>query len=74
MQDQGEFGGGDALPFERLAQDDFVVFGLGLHAQFIAFEGNAGGDATCKLLLVIPGSVQRFGRRAPTTPALASSK
>ena len=36
------------------------MLALGLHAQFIAFEGNAGRHGYVQLLLIIAGGLQRL--------------
>ena len=58
MQCQRQLGRCHPLSFERLPHGNLVMLGLGLHAQFIALEGNAVHHRHVQLLLVIAGGLR----------------
>ena len=60
MQDFCQTGRSEALFFESLAQGDLIALGLDLHAEFIALEGEAGGNGIMQLSLILLGNIQRF--------------
>src|SRR5882724_2459523 len=60
MEDFCKAGGSEALFFKRLTQSHLIALSLDLHAQFIAFEGEAGGNGVMQLPLILLRNIQRF--------------
>src|SRR5258707_2460669 len=60
VEDFCETRGSEALFFKRLTQSDLIALSLDLHAQFISFEGEAGGNGVMQLSLILLRNIQRF--------------
>src|SRR5438045_2055525 len=70
MQDFCKTGGSEALIFKSLAQSNLIALGLDLHAEFIAFEGEAGTDGVLELSLIVPRDIERFVDNADKCPGV----
>src|SRR5882762_3458804 len=70
MQDFCKTGGSEALFFESLAQSDLIALGLNLHAQFVAFEGEAGDNGIVQLSLILLRDIQSFVDHAGKRPGI----
>src|SRR5437016_3282356 len=70
MQDFCQTSGSKTLFFEGLTKSDLIALGLDLHAQFIAFEGQAGGNGIMQLSLILLGNIKRFVDNTGEVPSI----